>query len=75
MDYRPKPKRSAYEIFIAEFGIDPKRALMAEDTAHNLKVPKDMGMTTLYIAPDGAELPDYVDMQTYDLPAWLQLFP
>ena len=75
VDYRPKPKRSAYEIFIAEFGIDPTRALMAEDTVQNLKVPKDMGMATLYIAPDGTELPDYVDMQTYDLPAWLQIFP
>lgn len=75
VDYTPKPKRSAYEIFIAEFDIDPTRALMAEDTAHNLQVPKDMGMTTLYIAPDGTELPEYVDMQTYDLPAWLQIFP
>jgi len=72
VDYIPKPKRSAYEKFTAAFDIDPKRALMAEDTAHNLKVPKDMGMATLYIAPDGAELPKYVDMQTYDLPAWLQ---
>lgn len=75
VNYTPKPKRSAYEIFIKEFGIDPKRALMAEDTARNLEVPKQMGMTTLYIAPDGTELPDYVDMQTYDLPAWLQVFP
>jgi putative hydrolase of the HAD superfamily len=74
VDYTPKPKRSAYEKFIAEFGINPKRALMAEDTAQNLKVPKDMGMTTLLIAPDGTDIPRYVDMQTYDLPAWLQMF-
>lgn len=75
VDYTPKPKRSAYETFIAEFGIDPKRALMVEDTVQNLKVPKEMGMATLFIAPDGVEMPDYVDMQTYDLPAWLQLYP
>lgn len=75
MDYTPKPKRSAYEKFIAAFNIDPARALMAEDTVHNLRVPKDMGMTTLYVAPDGSERPNYVDMQTYDLPAWLQMFP
>ncbi|MCF6274472.1 MAG: pyrimidine 5'-nucleotidase [Robiginitomaculum sp.] len=74
MDYTPKPKRSAYEKFIKTFDIDPARALMAEDTVQNLKVPKDMGMATLYIAPNGSELPDYVDMQTYDLPAWLQMF-
>jgi len=75
VDYIPKPKRSAYEKFIAEFDIDPKRALMVEDTPHNLKVPKDMGMTTLLIAPDGADIPEYIDMQTYDLPAWLQALP
>ena len=75
VDYTPKPKRSAYEKFIKTFDIDPAGALMAEDSVHNLKVPKDMGMATLYIAPDGSELPDYVDMQTYDLPAWLQMFP
>lgn len=75
MDYTPKPKRSAYEKFVKTFDIDPARALMAEDTVHNLKVPKDMGIATLYIAPDGSELPNYVDMQTYDLPAWLQMFP
>ncbi|MCF6219554.1 MAG: pyrimidine 5'-nucleotidase [Robiginitomaculum sp.] len=74
MDYTPKPKRSAYEKFIKTFDIDPARALMAEDTVQNLKVPKDMSMATLYIAPNGSELPDYVDMQTYDLPAWLQMF-
>ncbi len=74
MDYIPKPKRSAYEKFVKTFDIDPTRALMAEDTVHNLKVPKNMGMATLYIAPNGSELPAYVDMQTYDLPAWLQMF-
>lgn len=75
VDYIPKPKRSAYDKFIKAFNIDPKRAIMIDDTARNLQVPKDMGMKTLYIAPDGSELPDYVDMQTYDLPKWLQVFP
>ncbi len=74
VDYIPKPKRSAYEKFLTEYDIDPTCALMAEDTPHNLEVPKDMGMATLLIAPDGGELPHYVDMQTFDLPAWLQVF-
>ena len=74
VDYIPKPKPSAYEKFIRSFDIDPHHALMAEDTPHNLRVPKEMGMTTLYIAPNGSGIPDYVDMQTDDLAQWLQLY-
>ena len=73
--YIPKPKRSAYEKFIKEFDIDPARAFMAEDTPHNLEIPKAMGMATLLIAPEGREIPDYVDIQTYDLPTWLATWP
>jgi len=71
MDYTPKPKRSAYEKFIARYHIDPARALMAEDTVLNLQVPEAMGMTTLLVGPHENQMPGYVHKQTTDLPTWL----
>ena len=84
-DYTPKPKRPPYEDFIQMFDIDPVRAIMVEDSARNLQVPKDMGMVTLLVTSDedwshepietrptnGENLPDYVDLHTDDLPGWL----
>ena len=46
-DYIPKPQRAPYDMFINEHVIDPTRAMMAEDSARNLKVPHEMGMKTL----------------------------
>lgn len=80
-DYIPKPQHSPYQDFITAFDIDPTRAFMAEDSARNLQVPKAIGMSTLLVTPDmnpkdththdAHSLPDFVDMHTSDLPAWL----
>ena len=84
-DYTPKPKRPPYEVFNEMFGIDPARAIMVEDSARNLAVPKDMGMVTLLVTSDedwshepietrpisSENLPDFVDLHTDDLPGWL----
>ena len=69
--YNPKPGRSAYEKFVRTFNIVPASALMVEDMAVNLQVPKDMGMTTVLIAPPGSPCPDYIDKHTNDLSKWL----
>ena len=47
--YAPKPKREAYERFIARSGVRPKVAAFFEDIAGNLEVPFAMGMTTVLV--------------------------
>ena len=76
MNYVPKPDPSAYAAICAVHGIDPARALFADDMARNLAPAKALGMTTLWIdngseqGPDLAE-PDYVDYRSSDIAAWL----
>jgi len=85
-DYVPKPQRAPYDIFNKRHDIDPSRAMMAEDSARNLKVPYDMGMKTLLITSQadwshepeharpltGEHTPDFVNDHTNDLSTWLQ---
>jgi putative hydrolase of the HAD superfamily len=48
-----KPAAAAYRAFLDRYGLDPKRAAMFEDIAHNLLVPRALGMTTtLVVARD-----------------------
>lgn len=47
--YAPKPRREAYERFIAASGIAPRRAAMFEDIPRNLEVPHVLGMTTVWV--------------------------
>ncbi|HEY5712067.1 MAG TPA: pyrimidine 5'-nucleotidase [Allosphingosinicella sp.] len=76
MNYVPKPDPSAYAAICRVHGIDPARALFADDMARNLAPAKALGMTTLWIdngseqGPDLAE-PDYVDYRSDDIAAWL----
>lgn len=75
--YRPKPDPASYASMVAAFGIDPERALFAEDMARNLRPAKAIGMTTLWIdngseqAGEAATGADYIDFRTDDLGAWL----
>ena len=48
-DYIPKPNAEPYHKMIAEFDIDPTKAVMVEDMAKNLKVPADLGMKTVWV--------------------------
>lgn len=76
MEYLPKPHPAAYEALCARHGIDPERALFADDMARNLAPAKALGMTTLWL-DNGSEQgdlpsePDYVDYRTGDIAAWL----
>jgi putative hydrolase of the HAD superfamily len=47
MDYVPKPDPRSYERLCARHGIDPARALFAEDMVRNLAPAKALGMVTL----------------------------
>ena len=48
-DYAPKPDPAAYAAFIANYQIDPTRAVMIEDMARNLPPAASLGMTTIWV--------------------------
>ncbi len=52
-DFEPKPERGPYERFLAAHQVTGARAVMFEDMARNLMVPKQMGMVTVLIVPRG----------------------
>jgi len=52
LELLPKPNRETYNRFIAETGVLPRRAVMFEDLARNLEVPKALGMATVLVVPD-----------------------
>jgi putative hydrolase of the HAD superfamily len=74
--YQPKPSAHAYASMVAAFGVDPKRALFADDMARNLKPAHELGLTTLWI-DNGSEqvgdlgAGDWIDYRASDLGAWL----
>jgi putative hydrolase of the HAD superfamily len=76
MDYVPKPHPSAYAALCERHGIDPARALFAEDMARNLRPAKALGMTTVWI-DNGSEQanhehdPSFIDFHIKDIGAWL----
>lgn len=51
----PKPAQATYDKFVGLFGIDTPRAVMFEDLARNLEVPKRLGMRTVLIVPPALE--------------------
>jgi len=78
--YIAKPKEAPYVQFCDEFDIDPAQAIMFEDSARNLEVPKEMGMQTVMIAdqPDWSFVlseAKWIDHITDDLPGWLDGLP
>ncbi len=50
-DLLPKPAAETYQRFFDKHGVEPSRAAMFEDIAHNLEVPHARGMRTVLIAP------------------------
>jgi putative hydrolase of the HAD superfamily len=76
-DLRPKPDPHGYELLCRRFGIDPTRALLADDMVKNLAPAKALGMTTVWV-DNGSEQAgrDYdeaiVDVRTSDIAQWLE---
>ena len=76
MNYLPKPHPGAYQALCKRRGIDPTRALFADDMVRNLAPAKALGMTTLWL-DNGSEQgepppePDFVDFSTSDIAEWL----
>ncbi len=85
--YRPKPQKTAYDVFLRAFKIAPARAAFFEDLARNLAPAKALGFTTVLVHSDhdwsnepesarpassGDDAPPHVDYVTDDLPAFLR---
>ncbi len=76
-ELRPKPDPHGYELLCERFGIDPARALLADDMVKNLEPAKALSMTTVWV-DNGSEQAgrDYdeavVDVRTADLGDWLE---
>jgi len=80
----PKPAKESYDLFVALHRIVGPNAVMFEDIARNLRVPKEIGMTTVLIVPRNFEptyseiwerdpdQADAVDYVTDDLKAFLK---
>lgn len=80
----PKPATETYEKFIALHRVETVGAVMFEDLARNLHVPKALGMTTVLVVPNNFEPSfsevwerdgqdgDHVDFVTDDLAAFLE---
>jgi putative hydrolase of the HAD superfamily len=80
-DYVPKPNPKPYDVLASRHGVEPSRAVMVEDIAHNLEPAAAMGMTTVWVHTDGpidaywaapSEDDDYVHHQTDNLVEWLE---
>jgi len=70
----PKPQRASYERLVETCAIDPRRALLIEDTLRNLEPAHAMGFATALIGevhPDPR--PPYVDHWSLDLKAFLRM--
>jgi putative hydrolase of the HAD superfamily len=79
----PKPARQTYERFAALHAVTGPNAVMFEDLARNLAVPKSLGMTTVLVVPRNfeptfseiwerdANYEDDVDFVTDDLGSFL----
>ena len=51
----PKPASEAYDKFMGLHRIDARHAVMFEDLARNLAVPKRLGMKTVLVVPQNLE--------------------
>ena len=76
-DFIPKPSIEPYKKIIKKFNLDPKKSILIEDIAHNLKQAKFLGMKTVWLENDAAfaskdkDRP-YIDYKIKNLPSFLQ---
>lgn len=61
--YRGKPDRKSFRALLSDARLDPRRCVMVEDAAVNLRPAKMLGMRTAWISRR-AEKPAYVDFRS-----------
>lgn len=70
-----KPNAEAYTRARALSGHEHDVAIMIEDHAENLVVPRALGMTTVWLTPEtGSHHPDHVDHKISELAPFLKQF-
>ncbi len=75
-DYIPKPQMTTYERMIARLSVKPEATLFFEDSAHNLKPARDLGMVTVLVGPHAqANTDSHVDFRAPSLKAFLEYMP
>ena len=70
LNHQPKPMPQAFRRLLRAERLDPRRCILVEDSAANLKTAKRLGMTTVLIARCPG-VPAYVDLRlqsVVDLP-------
>ncbi len=75
-DYVPKPRPEAYQTLVERHRLTPPKTVMVEDLVRNLAPAAAMGMTTVWVRPDGKGSPENaleadVDHVVDDLVTWL----
>lgn len=69
-DFRPKPKRDAFEAIFARDGVTTSQGAMFEDDPRNLAAPHAMGMRTVHVAPEPHDA-DHIHHHTDNLAEFL----
>jgi putative hydrolase of the HAD superfamily len=74
--YVPKPEPVVYDQLLRQYAIQPRRAVLFEDMARNLKPAHDLGMTTVWVRVDSpwAQPGDdrtHIHHEIDDLAEWL----
>jgi putative hydrolase of the HAD superfamily len=75
-ELRPKPDPHGYRLLCERFGVDPARALLADDMVQNLRPAKALGMTTIWV-DNGSERGNHnydeavVDTRVTSVADWL----
>jgi putative hydrolase of the HAD superfamily len=60
--FEPKPHLGAFRRLLRRERLDPRRCIMVEDTAANLRTAKRLGMKTVLVTRS-AQVPTYVDVR------------
>lgn len=62
LNFQPKPGMAAYRHIIRRYRLNPRRCVMIEDTAVNLRTARRLGMRTVLVGR-GTRHPAYVDVK------------
>lgn len=62
MRFQPKPGRAAYQRLLAHHRLAARDCILVEDSAHNLRRAKQLGMRTVWISRS-LRRPAYVDLR------------
>ncbi|ANQ85986.1 putative hydrolase [Azoarcus olearius] len=62
LHFHPKPGIRAYRTLLHDYRLDPRRCVMIEDTAANLRTARRLGMRTVLVGR-GLGKPAYVDVK------------